>query len=278
MAAVNTEIGAEFDGITGLVSETVLVKADINGIEAKYGVSIDNNGNASGFQLLSGVGGSAFNVRADQFAVWDVNNNGGVAPFTIFTLPRTVDGIVYPAGTYIKNAIIDEAAIVNGSITTAKITDLAVTEGKIGNLSVDTIKIKNGAITNKFATFYGGTLSLNGTYVRVNNIDIDCDGNPVSVLFNCAVDNLAQARLEVRLDEVPVREFDISGGNYDKLISSFGTYYLQTVFYETSQTIAMVITPTAGTKNVSVYAKVVGSRNASPLIASRFLETTELKR
>lgn len=93
----------------------------INGIEGKYGVSIDNNNIISGFQLLSGVGGSAFNVRADQFNVFDANASGGATPFSVFTSSRTVDGVVYPAGTYIKDAFIDDAAIVNGSITNAKI-------------------------------------------------------------------------------------------------------------------------------------------------------------
>ena len=143
VAAVNTEVGAEFNGISGLVSETVLVKAGVDGIETKYGVSIDNNGNASGFQLLSGASGSAFNVRADQFAVFDANNNGGVAPFTIFTAARTIDGVVYPAGTYIKNAIIDNAAIVDLSVDTIKIKDQAVTF---------TSFIKNNSIYNISST------------------------------------------------------------------------------------------------------------------------------
>jgi len=141
LAAVNTEIGAEYDGLSGLVAVTGEAKAGVDGIEAKYGVSIDNNGNASGFQLLSGVGGSAFNVRADQFAVWDVDGNGGAAPFTVFTSSRTIDGVVYPAGTYIENAIIDEAAIINGSITNAKIKELSADKITVGTLSADRISI-----------------------------------------------------------------------------------------------------------------------------------------
>jgi hypothetical protein len=172
VAAVNTEVGAEFNGISGLVSETVLVKAGVDGIETKYGVSIDNNGNASGFQLLSGASGSAFNIRADQFAVFDANNNGGVAPFTIFTAARTVDGVVYPAGTYIKNASIDNAAIVTGSITTAKINNLAVTEGKIDNLSVDTIKIKDNAVTIPKSQTSTTTRTGNNDWQQCNNFSI----------------------------------------------------------------------------------------------------------
>ena len=98
------------------------VSSSVNGIEAKYGVEIDNNGSISGFQLLSGVGSpSAFNVRADQFNLFDANGAGGDTPFSIFTSSRTVDGVVFPAGTYIKDAYIDNASIVDGSITNAKI-------------------------------------------------------------------------------------------------------------------------------------------------------------
>ena len=141
--------------------------ASINGIEAKYGVEIDNNGSITGYQLLSGEGGSAFNVRADQFAVFDASGAGGVPPFTVFTSSRTVDGVVYPAGTYIKDAYIDTAAIVNGSITnamiknaaisSAKIDDAAITTAKIDDLQVDTLKIKNQAVSNTAADSSGLT-------------------------------------------------------------------------------------------------------------------------
>jgi hypothetical protein len=109
------------------------VATSVDGIEGKYGVTIDNNGNATGFQLLSGASGSAFNVRADQFAVFNSTGAGGDNPFTIFTSSRNIGGVVYPAGTYIEDAFIDNAAIVNGSITSAKIQDAAITNAKIGN-------------------------------------------------------------------------------------------------------------------------------------------------
>jgi len=133
------------------------VSQSVDGIEGRYGVQIDNNGNISGYQLLSGAGGSAFNVRADQFAVFDSNNNGGDYPFTVFTSSRNIDGVVYPAGTYIRNAFIDEAAIVD--------------------LSVDTIKVKNNAITtaaygsyNGFNRFWSGSFSgpFNDNYSTIS--------------------------------------------------------------------------------------------------------------
>lgn len=136
ITTLTTTVGSNTTSISTL-------SQSIDGVEAKYGVTIDNNGNATGFQLLSGVGGSAFNVRADQFAVFDSNNNGGVPPFTIFTSSRTIGGVVYPAGTYVKDAYIDNASIVNGSITNAKIGTAAITNAKIADAAIDNAKISN---------------------------------------------------------------------------------------------------------------------------------------
>jgi len=103
------------------------VSQSVDGIEGRYGVEIDNNGNITGYQLLSGYGGSAFNVRADQFAVFDINGNNGGNPFTIFTYDRVVDGQVFPAGTYVQNAYIDKASIVEASIDTLELAGNSVT-------------------------------------------------------------------------------------------------------------------------------------------------------
>ena len=168
LTSLTTTVGTN----TTTVNQAV---TSINGIEGKYGVSIDNNGNASGFQLLSGASGSAFNVRADQFAVFDANNNGGVAPFTIFTAARTISGVVYPAGTYIKNARIDEAAIINGSITTAKINNLAVTTGKIADLSVDTLQIKGEAVTVANFGIRTTGVSIAQSWVDICSVNINCE-------------------------------------------------------------------------------------------------------
>ena len=137
-ASAITSISTTVDGNTTSVTEAL---TSIDGIEGKYGVTIDNNGSITGYQLLSGAGGSAFNVRADQFAVFNSTGGGGDNPFTVFTSSRTIDGVVYPAGTYIENAYIDIAAIVD--------------------LSVDTIKIKDQAISNTGVD--EGTLSASNT-------------------------------------------------------------------------------------------------------------------
>ena len=126
IAAAVDSLRSEVAGEYATITTTSLIENDINGLEGKYGVTVDLNGNISGFQLLSGVGGSAFNVRADQFAVFNSTGTAGDQPFTIFTAPRTVNGVTFPAGTYIKDAYIDYASFVEASIDTLQIKGEAV--------------------------------------------------------------------------------------------------------------------------------------------------------
>ena len=185
-AASITSLSTTVGDNTATITEAA---TSINGLEAKYGIEIDNNGSITGYQLLSGVGGSAFNVRADQFAVFNADGEGGDNPFTIFTSSRTVGGVVFPAGTYIKNAIIDSAAIVNGSITFAKIKDLtvneakianaAITTAKIGNLQVDTLKIKDQAVSNSGADSSGLT-TVDG-YTTIASVSLSTGGGQTIV-------------------------------------------------------------------------------------------------
>ena len=166
VTALTTTVGTNTASITSASSS-------IDGIEAKYGVEIDINGSISGFQLLSGAGSpSAFNVRADQFNLFNSSGVSGGTPFSVFTSSRTIDGVTYPAGTYmddiyvqnsinvtdqsgniifgagtplgntfIADAAITNAKISNGSITEAKIDNAAITEAKIANAAITTAKI-----------------------------------------------------------------------------------------------------------------------------------------
>jgi len=94
------------------------VSSSVNGLEAKYGVEIDNNGNISGFQLLSGAGSpSAFNIRADQFNVFDANGNGGNSVFSILTSSTTLpNGTVVPAGAYVDKVFVTDLSATAASI------------------------------------------------------------------------------------------------------------------------------------------------------------------
>ena len=114
----------------------------IDGVKAVSTVSVDNNGFISGYglisQLVDGVVQSAFGVNADYFYVGTSNSNKK-KPFMVLTSPQTINGVTYPAGTWI-----DVALIANATIGTAHIQDAAITNAKIANL--DASKITTGTL------------------------------------------------------------------------------------------------------------------------------------
>jgi len=142
IASQVSALSAEIDGEYATISTINIIEDSVDGLEGKYGVTVDLNGNISGFQLLSGIGGSAFNVRADQFAVFNSSGTAGDQPFTIFTSPRTVNGVTFPAGTYITDAYIDYASFVDASVDTLQIKGEAVI---VPVSTTDTINKAGGA-------------------------------------------------------------------------------------------------------------------------------------
>lgn len=194
------------------LTETGLIEGDIDGIQAQYGVTIDNNGSISGFQILSQEdASSAFNVRADQFAVFNSDGAGGDNPFTIFTTDRTIGDVVYPAGTYIQDAYIDNAAIVDGSITNAKIGDTiqstVYTQGvegwkveKDGTAEFNGVVLSRNLVVNSGSFVYSGNVNSGSTVlipfvntgIRLGTDDV-WDNSKVALLAVArAVPNSAQ--------------------------------------------------------------------------------------
>lgn len=105
-----TTLEGEIGSTYATLSQTAIIQGDVNSIEAKWGVDVDINGVASGFQLLSGASTSAFNIRANQFNVFPpTGGTGGTEVFSVFTTSTTINGVTYPAGTYVDNALYAEA-------------------------------------------------------------------------------------------------------------------------------------------------------------------------
>lgn len=162
------DISSQASQITSLTSTvnnntaTISQQAStINGIKAQYTVTIDNNGHVSGFGLVSdiidGNPTSAFIVNSDQFAIGGAGTITDKYPFVVYTTNQNINkgGTSYtiPAGTYIadafiQNAAISNAQIQNAAITNAKIGSLAVSTAKIANLAVNNAKIASASITN----------------------------------------------------------------------------------------------------------------------------------
>lgn len=141
-----TQLQSTVDGNTA----SLVVQGNVlNGIQSEYSIKLDVNGLVSGIGLINTGTSSAIGMNADYFYVGNPANNK--KPFMILTTPQTINGVTYPAGTWIDvaliaNATIGTAHIKDASITTAKIEDLAVSEAKISNLAVTNAKIANATI------------------------------------------------------------------------------------------------------------------------------------
>lgn len=106
-STLSTTVGGHTTDITELISTQ-------NGLTARYGVTINNNGHVSGFALNSdaaengGAPTSAFVIQADKFAIVDpsVPYTEGNSPVSA-KVPFKVTGGV----TYIKEAAIEELTV-----------------------------------------------------------------------------------------------------------------------------------------------------------------------
>lgn len=114
----------------------------IDGVKANYMVKMETNGVIGGFGLIQSTGAlgqvsTSFGVNADSFFIGAPA--GGKKPFMVTTANQVVDGITYPAGTWINSAI-----IANATIGTAHIADASITNAKIAN--IDAAKITTGTL------------------------------------------------------------------------------------------------------------------------------------
>lgn len=113
----------------------------VDGVKASYMVKMETNGVIGGFGLMQSTGVlgqvvTSFGVNANSFFIGAPASKK--QPFIVTTTNQVVNGVAYPAGTYI-----DVALIANATIGTAKIADLAVTGAKIANATIDNAKIAN---------------------------------------------------------------------------------------------------------------------------------------
>lgn len=121
----------------------------------QYNVKIDVNGYISGYGLIvesavNNTPSSLFAVNVDRFYI----GKGGVgssSPFVALTTPTYVDGKLYPAGIYMRDAF-----IANATIDGAKIVDASITNAKIGNAAIGTLQLGGNVVTVPNTTKYTG--------------------------------------------------------------------------------------------------------------------------
>lgn len=128
----------------GKLNITNEIQAGLTSIKALSTVTVDLNGVVSGYGLISelenGIVKSAFGVNADTFYIGKPTDK--VKPFVVTSKPTNIDGINFPAGTWINSAI-----IANATIGSAHIKDASITNAKIKEL--DASKITTGTLDAK---------------------------------------------------------------------------------------------------------------------------------
>jgi hypothetical protein len=211
-ADADSAIASDVTSLTTTVGDNTAsitaASSSIDGIEAKYGVEIDINGSISGFQLLSGAGlPSAFNVRADQFNLFNSSGIYGGTPFSVFTSSRTIDGVTYPAGTYMDDIYVQNSINVtdqSGNIIFGAgtplggtfIADAAIDTANIKDASVGTLKIANASVTQEGVAGSSGVTNNSSTWTTVasfgfNNLQDSANvQGTISFLLTTAPSNL----------------------------------------------------------------------------------------
>ncbi|MBP8005288.1 MAG: phage tail protein [Acinetobacter sp.] len=151
--------------------------SSIDGVKAVKTLTVDQNGVISGYGLVSeiinGQVTSTFGINATNFYIGAPS--GGKKLFIVTTVPQTINGTTYPAGTWIDtaniaSATIKSAHIQDAAITTAKIENAAITNAKIGDLSVSTLKIQNEAVTVPVGVTFPNRAAPMGAY-PINNVN-----------------------------------------------------------------------------------------------------------
>ena len=113
------------DPVSGLIDKYAAVKVladataeSMGQAQAKYGVQVDVNGVAGGFELIGGGGRVDFGVRASSFFIAAPAGSGipTAVPFIVRTTETVIGGVTIPIGVYIADAFIQNASITNAKI------------------------------------------------------------------------------------------------------------------------------------------------------------------
>jgi hypothetical protein len=162
--------------LNGNVAQVQILTESIDGISARWGVAINQNGQVTGLVQLDGdATGSTFTVVASNFRIAQPNTTGG-DPIPVYSL-QTVDGetkLALRGDMYADGAIVARA-IAAGSVTAVKIAAGAITAVKIAANAVTADKIAANAVTaNKIAanTITANEIAINGLTGSVAKVNV----------------------------------------------------------------------------------------------------------
>lgn len=140
--------------LNGNIAQVQILSQSVDGIEQKFAVTLNSNGQVTGLIQLDGTAvGSAFTVVADKFQIAQPDQTGG-APKTVFSLGNVggVPTLVF-TGNMLGDGTITAAKLNVASIATLRISDPANTyywdfaNGREGSTDGNaTIDLKNRRI------------------------------------------------------------------------------------------------------------------------------------
>jgi hypothetical protein len=171
---LTSTVNGNTSSITSLSTTTANINGDLNAMYVLQAAT-ETNGSVSvagmviGSNADSGSGAQSYvQFQADKFAIW--NGSSEIAPF-----------IVSGGTVFIKNAMIQDAAITNAkildaTIQTAKIGDAQITNAKIGDAQITNAKIVDATIDNaKIANLNATKINaglLNSARINVDTLNV----------------------------------------------------------------------------------------------------------
>lgn len=295
-AAVSTESAARANEDAALAAQINSVSASVGSLSATVSsqgtalASIDGKLQASyAFRVKAGTSGAQLELIASSdpsgavsVARIDATNillNGTVSAPLIAAEAITADKIAASAVTATKIAAgsitAGSAIIADAAITSAKIADAAITTAKIGLAQITTAVIQDGAVTNEFAAFTSGSISVGTSYTQVQSLAFTSSGGPMSVLF-VATATRFYGPVQVRLNGSAVQTFQWTSELQNTAIFTGSSVVNSTFYLPSSNTLGLRITPGAGNHTLTVWADNGSGESAS--FSARYLYTSELKR
>jgi hypothetical protein len=172
--ALAADITTLTTSVNGNTSQITVLAASIDGIEGRFGVAINLNGEVVGLIQLDGTpSGSTFTVVADKFQVAQRDVSGG-SPVPVFTIAN-VSGtakLVF-RGDMIGDGAIIARAIAAESITADKVAANAITADKIDVTDLAAVSGTLGSVTTGRIQSPDGKLDIRadggGTYIRLTS-------------------------------------------------------------------------------------------------------------
>lgn len=214
-ASITQESVARANADAALATQITTVSADLDGLGASVSTqataisTLEGNAAATlAFRVQSGSGGATLELIAAD----DPEGTTSIARIdaTNIILNGSVTGslLAFDQGLFnglrANQAWIDSAMIELGTITSAN----------IGTAEIQTANIQNGSVTNRFAAYTDGSVSITNNWQTIQEMSIDTDGFPVAVTFTGQINGASSIQFRLVFDGIEQRLFMGSSGMF----------------------------------------------------------------